>query len=353
MITESLLKLENYFNQEGFSLRFVGGCVRDTLAGITPKDIDIATDATPEQQHDIYKKYDIRCIDTGIKHGTWTIILDKHYEITSLRKDVITDGRHAVVEYVNDWVEDSNRRDFTINAMYMDFRGQTYDYHHGVYDLNNKIVRFVGDADQRIKEDYLRIMRYYRFYARFGNVMYDEQALFDNINGLKQISVERIWSELKQIICLPNAKKILQIMYGNCIFDVLGISIDVYNFKNHYLKPETNLALMCYDFNDVAKKLKLSTYETNLGNFAKKNQHIGVKQAKIFLTENIKQEFVAEALTVRGLPTTEINNWIVPKFPITGDMIPNLEGKELGEELKRLRHIWYDMDFSNDVLKEI
>lgn len=345
MIDIHLNDLRDCFLKNGFEIKFVGGCVRDSLLGITPKDIDLATNASPTQQFAIYQQYGIKCIDTGLKHGTWTVILDKPYEITSLRKDISTNGRHADVEYISDWIIDSSRRDFTINAMYKDFENKIFDYHDGQYDLLNGFVRFVGNADQRIKEDYLRILRYYRFCNRFGNGVNDHDIIA-NLNGLKKISAERIWSELKQIFKLNNAEKTLNQMKEHGVFGVLEIDVDI-SFYNTNARPETNLALMCTDFSKVAKMLKLSTCETNMGAFVKNNQHLSEKQAKIYLTNNVKMDFVKEALTICGVSSEQIENWSIPKFPITGDMLKDqFEGVALGKEIKRLKQIWYDNDFN-------
>lgn len=358
MITLDLLELDRIFNRHGFSIRLVGGCVRDYLLGMVPHDIDIATDASPDEQLAIYQQSDVRHFDTGLKHGTRTVILhDVPYEVTSLRRDVLTDGRHATVEYVRDWEIDSNRRDFTMNALYMDCEEKIYDYHNGVDDLKAGIVRFVGNAEDRIREDYLRILRYYRFYGRFGLGFMsaeDEQALFENADGLKQLSAERVWSELKKILVLPKADIVLRIMHDNRVFDVLDMQVDINAYAGHKFKPETNLAMMCYNFADVARRLKLSTHETRTGKFAKQNQYIGIQQAKIFLTEGVPFEIVREAVMLRGLKLDEIESWVVPKFPIDGsELLERFQGSALGTELHRLRRIWYQVDFDEHELRSI
>ena len=170
-ITDDLKALRAQFVAAGFDLRLVGGVVRDTIASIPAKDIDLCTDATPEQQIEIYHRYGYRAIPTGLQHGTITVVLDSvPYEITSLRIDVKTDGRHAEVEFTNDWHADLARRDLTINAMAMTFDGEVIDPFGGQQDLQDRVVRFVGDAEQRIQEDYLRILRCIRFMGRFGDI---------------------------------------------------------------------------------------------------------------------------------------------------------------------------------------
>ena len=157
-----LLRLEELFRSEGHSLRLVGGAVRDLLLGQHAKDIDLATECVPEKMLEILEREQIRNIPTGLKHGTITAHMDRDYEITTLRIDRVTDGRHAIVEYTNDWKIDSERRDLTINSMSLGIDGTLYDYFEGQRHLAERKVRFVGDARTRIREDYLRILRYFR-----------------------------------------------------------------------------------------------------------------------------------------------------------------------------------------------
>ena len=198
--------------QEGFAkdvvvARFVGGCVRKYLTNDAIDDIDIATTLSTDEIKEKFKNTDFEVIDTGIKHGTVTLISDKlKLELTTLRKDVQTDGRHAEVEYINDWRLDSERRDFTINAIYLDINGKIFDPQAGTVDLENNNIKFIGDPQKRIEEDYLRIIRFIRF-----NIMYNSkvepvtsQAIKLNLNGIKQISKERILLELFKIIDLKN-----------------------------------------------------------------------------------------------------------------------------------------------------
>ncbi len=157
-----LLRLEKLFTSEGHSLRIVGGAVRDLLLGHSPKDIDMTTECLPDDMLRLLEKEGIRNIPTGLQHGTITAHMDKDYEITTLRIDKVTDGRHAVVEYTNDWKLDSERRDLTINSMSVCLDGTLYDYFEGQRHLAERRVLFVGDSRKRIKEDYLRILRYFR-----------------------------------------------------------------------------------------------------------------------------------------------------------------------------------------------
>ncbi|WP_194955784.1 CCA tRNA nucleotidyltransferase [Tsuneonella amylolytica] len=188
--------------------RWVGGAVRDTLLGCDAHDIDAATPLTPKQVIDRLDAVGIRTIPTGIDHGTVTAIVEGgNVEITSLRKDVSTDGRHAKVEFSSDWKEDASRRDFTINALYADPGTlEVHDYFGGVADLKAGRVRFIGDARARIREDYLRLLRYFRFQTRFGGELdaEAEEACAELAPGLKGLSRERVGWELQNLLSLPD-----------------------------------------------------------------------------------------------------------------------------------------------------
>ena len=165
--TDELLLLNDIFNaNHEDNLRIVGGAVRNYMIGEEISDFDLSCRLSPEKILDILQKNQIKAIPTGIKFGTITaVIKNKCFEITTTRKDVKTDGRHAVVEYTTNFEVDAQRRDFTFNALYLDFDGNLYDYFNGLNDLKNGIVRFIGNAEDRIKEDYLRILRLFRFYC--------------------------------------------------------------------------------------------------------------------------------------------------------------------------------------------
>jgi poly(A) polymerase len=184
--------------------RIAGGAVRDVLAGRPVADIDLATPRTPDEVTEALRKAGLRVVPTGLAHGTVTAVVDgSGFEVTTLRRDVETDGRHAVVAFTADWRQDASRRDFTINAMSMARDGAVYDYFGGPDDLAAGRVRFVGDPATRIAEDYLRILRFFRFHGRYGRVPPDTDttaALRAGIPGLARLSVERIWTELRLIL---------------------------------------------------------------------------------------------------------------------------------------------------------
>ena len=199
--------LQQGFTKETVVARFVGGCVRKHLTNDIIDDIDIATTLNTHEIKERFKNTNLRVIDTGIKHGTVTLISDQlKLELTTLRKDVKTDGRHAEVEYINDWQLDSERRDFTINAIYLDINGNYFDPQMGKADLKNNNVKFIGDPQKRIEEDYLRIIRFIRFKIMYNSKVEPiiSDAIKLNLNGIKKISKERILVELFKILDLKN-----------------------------------------------------------------------------------------------------------------------------------------------------
>lgn len=205
--------------------RLVGGVVRDLLIGRPVADVDIATPETPEQVQETLTAAGIKTVPTGLAHGTVTaVIASAPYEITTLRRDLETDGRHAVVSWTTDWREDAARRDFTINAMSRSRDGALYDYFGGQADLARGLVRFVGDAGTRIEEDALRILRFFRFQGRYGVGQPDAdamQAIMQRVELITRLSVERVWSELQRILTGPNADGLVTMMAQAGVLSVI------------------------------------------------------------------------------------------------------------------------------------
>ena len=198
--------------------RLVGGCVRDAIAGRPVADVDLATPEPPEAATRALQDAGLKVVPTGLQHGTVTAVsAGRGFEVTTLRRDVATDGRHAAVVWTGDWREDAARRDFTMNAMSMDREGAVWDYFGGAADLRDGRVRFVGDAAARIAEDYLRVLRFFRFHARYGAGPPDPAALAalrDGVPGLSRLSPERVWSELKRILAVPDPVGAVLLMEG-------------------------------------------------------------------------------------------------------------------------------------------
>ena len=192
----------NSYSDES-EVRYVGGCIRKIIKKQNVDDIDLATNLRPNEVCDALKKKQINYYETGIDHGTITAIIeDNKYEITSLRKDISTDGRHAKVEFSLDWKEDATRRDFSINSIYSDKDGNLFDPYNGKKDLERGKVNFIGDAENRIKEDYLRILRYVRFFINYSNQDHDPKIIKiikKNIDGVSKLSSERLLDEFKKL----------------------------------------------------------------------------------------------------------------------------------------------------------
>ena len=196
--------------------RVVGGAVRDALASRVVTEVDLATPRTPEQAQKALQAAGIRAVPTGLDHGTITAVADgRGFEVTTLRRDVQTDGRHAIVAFTNDWRADAARRDFTINAMSLTRTGDVFDYFGGLEDLQAGIVRFVGDPATRIAEDYLRILRYFRFYTDFARGPADPAALAAvraGVPGIARLSAERVWNELARILSAAGPRAAISLM---------------------------------------------------------------------------------------------------------------------------------------------
>ena len=246
-------KLQEGFPKDTITARFVGGCVRKYLSNDAIDDIDIATILSSHDIKEKFKNTNFKVIDTGIKHGTITLVSKRFkLELTTLRRDLETDGRHAKVEYIDDWHLDSERRDFTINAIYLDINGKLFDPQGGKTDLKNNNVKFIGDPQKRIEEDYLRIIRFIRF-----KIIYDfklEQTTINaiklNLNGIKKISKERILVELYKILDLNNFINL------NESTDLKEIFILIFpEFKN--LKRLKRLIEIC-DYSQVNRSLLLA-----------------------------------------------------------------------------------------------
>jgi poly(A) polymerase len=204
------------FAAVGSPLRFVGGCVRDSLLDRPVKDIDAATPAIPPQVITLLEKSGIKAIPTGIAHGTVTAVIEnKHVEITTLRRDAQCDGRHASVEFSDDWREDAARRDFTMNALYLSPQGELFDYFGGLDDARHGRVRFIGEPASRIREDGLRVLRFFRFYAWFGRGAPDAAALEACVaerGMIKRLSGERIQKEMLTLLAAPGPVPALRAM---------------------------------------------------------------------------------------------------------------------------------------------
>ncbi len=360
--TPALIKLNALYEANGFELVFVGGCVRDSLRGIAPADIDMATSATPAQQVAMCEANGLRYIETGLQHGTITIVMDgETYEITTYRIDRETDGRHAVVEFTPNLIEDLARRDLTINAMAMDFDGNIIDPFGGSDDLKNGVVRFVGNASDRVVEDYLRILRYFRFYGRMGAGVVDNSArssveLYSG--GLVHISVERIWSEMAKIVSGPNAEQVLSLMAETNVLSaisIMGYYASV--FTDGRAVTRDPAALMAFllrtNVSDIATAWKWSNEERNKAEFIVKRAftRYTVDMAKRDIYEKVSRELVNTVLRYQGEDIALVEQWTVPVFPVTGDDMLKSgvpQGPKMGQMLKDMKEMWIRSDYTLD-----
>ena len=240
----------------GHGARAVGGCVRNSLMGLAVTDIDIATTALPAETAAAAKAAGFAAIPTGIEHGTITVVADHlPYEVTTLRRDVATDGRRAVVAFTQDWSEDARRRDFTMNALYCAADGTVFDPLGGYGDLKARRVRFIGDPSERIREDYLRILRFFRFHATYSAGALDAdgaRACVRLRDGLRQLSAERIGAETMRLLVAPRAVEAVTEMFE------LGLLVDVLASAPRMLRFSRLVALErdCAATADAALRLK-------------------------------------------------------------------------------------------------
>lgn len=369
LIPEQVWKLREAFRAQGHDLRLVGGTVRDHLVGVTPKDVDMHTDATPEQCVEIYLAQGVRWEPTGIDHGTVTVVFDHvGYEITSLREDVATDGRRATVSYTRDWVTDLERRDFTMNAMSMSFEGDILDPFGGQADLRAGVVRFVGDAERRIQEDYLRILRWFRFRGRFGMVM-DAQAkaaVQAHASGLKGISRERVWMEISKILSGDHAVDLMEEIAQLEVAGHIGIpekfkgGFHIYGdewshaVSTHTRNPVTILVAVCFKYAPVLLKTwKASSAEIKLAEFLRNKE--GLDPLRLMSVEGVSREWALELCVINNAHKSDVGflkavleEIEVPVFPVSGDDLIQLgmkPGVTIGQMLNNLKERWANENY--------
>jgi poly(A) polymerase len=369
-------------------LMLVGGCVRKLLDQEEIDDIDIAINLGPEEIKNILSQNKIKFLETGISHGTITVIINNlKFELTTLRKDVTTDGRHADVEFVSDWEIDAKRRDFTINAIYSNLRGEIYDPLGGSQDLRKGVVKFIGDPDKRIKEDYLRILRYLRFYTQYSRNEHKNEtikAIKRNLGGLLKISKERILNELFKILDLRNFYNLFENELSNSITLSIFPQFKYYDRLNIYYKISKHISfkldavlLLSILLIDNSDNSEFFLYKYNLSN--------KIKKRILFIQDNFRKKIfkdlfdekkllkIAYLNSVHGtidllifsifvehnidlsLVVKQINflkNSKIPIFPIDADYLKSQygfsESVELGIALKKLKKFWINQNFRID-----
>ena len=373
----------NNFSEKS-EIRYVGGCVRKVIKKENVDDIDLATNLTPLEVCEALKNKQISYYETGIEHGTITAIIDEYkYEITSLRKDVSTDGRHAEVEFSLDWKEDASRRDFTINSIYADGDGNLFDPFNGKKDLEEGYINFIGNAEKRIQEDYLRILRYLRFYLNYSNHKHQPEIIKNikkNIDGISNISSERLIDELKKITSSNGFLKLFKDKESLELIEIIFPQLkNIKNFKKQNSYAAENflkidfiflIALLVIDGTDNAdyflykfkisnkdkKRLKLIDLfyreRVTLNIFTEKNLNkffyfngrqavIDLINFKIFTSNKVEKKLIKLLDTYKEK--------VIPTLPIGADQLMSKfqipEGKTLGNKLKMIEETWVENGF--------
>ena len=343
------------------SIRWVGGAVRDTLLGTPVSDVDAATVHRPEAVMDLLAKANIRAVPTGIDHGTVTAVLPSGpVEITTLRRDVSTDGRRATVAYADDWREDAERRDFTINALYADPATlEIFDYFGGLADLEAQRIRFIGDARERIREDHLRILRYYRFQARFGGELdaEAEEACAELAPTLKGLSRERVAMELLNLLALPDpgptvarmdARGVLPVILPEASASGIAALHALVAEEARQEVPPAALrrlaALLPPDrevADQVAARLRLSAAQRKrLVSAADRGDETADARA---LTYRLGREVAIDRLLLQGASVSPVRSWEIPALPLKGGEIVARgisAGPEVARILKEIERRW-------------
>ena len=373
--------IENY--SEEAEVRYVGGCIRKILNNEKVEDIDLATNIEPIKVKSALQKNGINFYETGMTHGTITASIENEkYEITSLRNDVSTDGRHAKVEFTNNWLQDAERRDFTINSIYSDINGNLFDPFDGKKDIENGKVKFIGDPEKRIKEDYLRILRYIRFFLSYSKHEHDEKVISTirkNLDGVSQISSERLLDEFRKFF---NSKGFLRLNEDSFSLEIIELifpqfkNISVFKSLNNFALKKINdldfiffLSILIVDGSDNADyfmyKYNISKKEKKRINFL--NNFYSNINNKTFTSKNLSKIFYYEGkqslldlLYFQIFRSKKIDKKIISFIDYFKDKEPPLlplraitlmtkynipEGKELGDKLKKIENKWVDNDF--------
>ena len=374
ILSPSVQRVMTALREAGGEARVVGGAVRDVLLGRKVGDIDLATTVPPQQVMEILARQHIKTVPTGLAHGTITAVVDHvGYEIPTLRRDVETDGRHAQVAFTDDWREDAARRDFTFNALYVDEAGQLYDYFGGMEDAQAGRVRFIGDARARIREDVLRILRFFRFYAYFGSGEVDSEGLAacrELADLIPRLSVERIAREVLKLLAAENPVAAWRLMSesgvtAHFLGEAVGIArlqALVENEKRHHELSATLVRLAALLPQDesvaarVAARLKLSKRESDrLGVLSKVPAMLRDNLTPVALrrivyrygTENCRAALVLEGKDIASLLPV-ITAWENPIFPIKGEDLVKQgipASPRIGEILREVEAWWIAGDF--------
>lgn len=348
----------------GYQVFFVGGCVRNDLLGAPISDLDLSTNARPEQVIEIAKRVGLRAVPTGIDHGTITVVANgEGFEVTTFRKDVETDGRRAVVAFSDNVEDDAHRRDFTMNALYATPDGQVVDPLGGIADLNARRVRFIDDAGERIREDYLRTLRFFRFHAWYGDpdAGIDEDGLAGiaaNLGGLETLSNERVGVETLKLLAAPNpSASVAAMSHAGVLAAILpgadATQLPVLVHLEQGRSPDAIRRLAALGGEDVADRLRLSKRDRKRLDLIRQGM-----ASSTWIGELAFRHGAETATDIMLLRAAQTGNALDPKdmhdvatgaaakFPVKpDDLMPKFAGPELGEELRRLENLWIASKF--------
>jgi len=365
-------------------IRYVGGCVRKIINNELVDDIDLAVNLNPDEVSKVLKKNNIKFYESGIEHGTITALINQNkFEITSLRRDISTDGRHAKVEFSKDWQEDASRRDFSINSIYADINGNLFDPFDGKKDLENGEIKFIGDAEKRIKEDYLRVLRYIRFFLNYSRKDHNPdviKVIKKNLDGFSKISSERLLDEFKKLV---KSKGFLKLTKDKFCFEIIKLifpqfkNIEIFKKPNNFIKENINnvdfiflISLIVVDGTDNAEYF---IYKFNLSKKDQKrilfinNFYSEKNNSKTFSNKNLKKILyfngkkpLLDLLYFQMFRSKKIDKKIasfivsfkdkeMPLLPINAKTLIEKygipEGRKLGAVLKKIEEKWIDNDF--------
>ena len=365
-------------------IRYVGGCIRKIINDEKVDDIDLATNLEPKEVSDALKKNNINFYETGVKHGTITALIDDFkFEITSLREDILTDGRHAQVKFSKDWKKDASRRDFTINSIYSDAEGNLFDPFNGKKDLEKGVINFIGNPNERIQEDYLRILRYIRFFLNYSKQKHDPEiirSLKRNLDGISKLSKERLLDELKKIL---NKKTLINLSKDKLILEIFKSIFPQLKYINEFSKNNSyvlnlldkvdfiflislltvdetdNVDYFLYKFNLSKKDQKrIKDIDNFYKNKLTSKDFIEKKLNKIFYYKG--REAILDILNYKIFKSKKIDNDMVrlikfykdkkiPEMPVKADLLMSKynisEGKLLGKKLKIIEEEWVNNNF--------
>jgi len=372
---------------DGGEARFVGGCVRNAILGVSVEDIDIATPAPPDEVTRRIEAAGLRAVATGIEHGTVTAISrSKPFEITTLRRDVSTDGRRATVAFSRDWEEDAQRRDFTMNALYADVSGQVFDFVGGIADLRAGRVRFIGDPAKRIAEDYLRILRLFRFHAYYGNGEIDAdglKAVAAAKGQIKTLSGERIQKEMLRLLAADGSVPVLRAMAASGVLsEVLHGALLFERFQklceadgDNFFTPDGLLRLgsLLSDAEqalEVARRWRLSNDDRGrlvamMTSPVKIVSYLSIREVRRALyrfgverfKDLVRFRWAEDSKASNGVQWRTLlalaDGWVRPALPMTGGDVMAAgvpQGPLVGRVLGEVEEWWIDSDFTDDPL---